>query len=106
MMTHKGYTASVWFEPDDHAFHGTVFGIRDVIHFSGSSVEEIEEAFCGSVNEYLEVCEERGIDPQKPMSGKLSLRISPELHLKAAAKARQEGTSINSFIENAISESV
>ena len=103
MMTYKGYTASIWFEADDHAFHGVVLGVRDVIHFSGISVEEIEHAFTGSVDEYLAICFERGIDPIKPMSGKLSLRISPELHLKAAAKARESGTSINLLIENAAS---
>lgn len=42
MMTHKGYAASVWFDPDDHAFHGTVTGIKDVIHFTGSSFSELD----------------------------------------------------------------
>jgi predicted HicB family RNase H-like nuclease len=106
MMTHKGYTASVWFEADDHAFHGTVTGIKDVVHFTGSSVGELEQAFRDSVDEYLAVCAEHGIDPQKAYSGTLSLRISPDLHLKAAAKAKENGTSVNALIEKAITEAV
>lgn len=106
MMTYKGYTASIWFEADDHAFHGVVLGVRDVIHFSGVSVEEIEQAFHDSTDEYLTICGERGINPQKPMSGKLSLRISPELHLKAAAKARESGTSINALVEDALRQAI
>lgn len=106
MMTHEGYTAAVFFESDDHAFHGTVLGIRDVIHFTGSSVDELELAFKESVDEYLAVCDERGIQAQKPMSGKLSLRISPALHLQVTAKAKQSGKSINAYLENVISESL
>ena len=105
-MTHKGYTAAVFFESDDHAFHGTVLGIRDVIHFTGSSVDELEKSFNDSVDDYLAVCNERGIQPQKPMSGKLSLRIQPSLHLKVATKAKQSGESINTYIEHVLSESL
>lgn len=106
MMKHKGYTASVWFEADDHAFHGTVAGIKDVIHFTATSVIELEQAFRDSVDEYLAVCKENDINPQKAYSGTLSLRISPELHLKAAAKAKEKGTSVNALIEKAVSEAV
>ncbi len=106
MMTYKGYTASIWFEADDHAFHGVALGVRHDIHYSRVSVQEIEQPINHSIDEYLSICSERGIDPQKPMSGRLSLRISPELHLKAAAKARESGTSTNTLIENAFRQSV
>lgn len=68
--------------------------------------KEIELAFHDSVDEYVTICTERGITPQKPMSGKLSLRISPDLHLKAAAKARDSGSSINALIENALRDAL
>ena len=32
------------------------------------------------IDEYLADCEQRGVEPQKPYSGRLLLRITPELH--------------------------
>lgn len=39
-----------------------VAGLRDVVTFQGRSVEEIEESFRNSVEDYLEFCEERGFE--------------------------------------------
>lgn len=56
-------------------FHGEVIDLRDVITFQGTSVEELERAFQDSVDDYLEFCEERGEEPDKPFSGRLMLRL-------------------------------
>lgn len=52
-MKYKGYIGH--FEYDDEAklFHGEVLGLKDVITFQGCSVEELEEAFKESVDDYL-----------------------------------------------------
>ena len=51
MKPYKGYVASLTLEPDDRMFHGTVEGIRDVIHFAGASIDELEAAFQASVDD-------------------------------------------------------
>lgn len=79
-------------------FHGEVLGPRDAVTFQGRSVEEIEEAFRESVEDYLEFCAERDEEPDKPFSGKLVLRIKPELHRKVYTRAGQEGKSIHQWI--------
>ena len=43
--------------------------LRDVITFQGKSVDELEKAFKDSIDDYLEFCEERGEEPDKPFSG-------------------------------------
>lgn len=46
MMKYKGYEAIISFDDDDaRIFHGEIVGIKDVITFQGSSVNELEEAF-------------------------------------------------------------
>ena len=42
---YNGYVGTFEFEPGDDAFHGEVSGIRDVIHFTGRSVDELRQAF-------------------------------------------------------------
>lgn len=98
MLDHKGYSGRVEYDDEAGVFHGEVLGLRDVVTFQGRSVEEIEEAFRESVDDYLEFCAERGEEPDKPFSGKLALRINPELHRKVYTRAGQEGKSINQWI--------
>jgi predicted HicB family RNase H-like nuclease len=54
MLEYKGYIGRYAYEPDDGMFHGEVFGlVKDVVHFSGATVEEIELEFQESVDDYL-----------------------------------------------------
>lgn len=67
MMEYKGYQGQVEFDEDADIFHGEILNTRDVITFQGSSVKELRKAFRDSVDVYLEFCEERGEEPDKPI---------------------------------------
>ena len=97
-MNYKGYIAVVEFDDEANIFYGEVMNTRDVITFQGDCVEDLRKAFTDSVDEYLVFCSEVGKAPDKPFSGKLPLRLTPELHQKIYMKARQEGKSINRYI--------
>ncbi|MBK1990920.1 type II toxin-antitoxin system HicB family antitoxin [Sphaerospermopsis aphanizomenoides BCCUSP55] len=103
-MKYKGYEAVVEFDDEAEIFHGEVINIRDVITFQGSSVKELKQAFQDSVDDYLAFCQERGEEPDKPFSGKFVVRINPQLHKTIAIRARQQGKSLNSWIEQRLSE--
>jgi predicted HicB family RNase H-like nuclease len=104
MMQYKGYEAVVEFDNEAEIFHGEIINVRDVITFQGSSVDELKQAFQDSVDDYLEFCKERGEEPDKPFSGKFVVRIKPQLHKIIASQARQEGKSLNSWIEQRLCE--
>lgn len=97
-MNYKGYFARVEFDPDDRIFVGHIVGIRDVVGFHGSSVEELETAFKEAVENYLVACQELNQEPNKPYSGKLLLRIPVDLHASVAASAEAKGKSINKWV--------
>lgn len=59
-----------------------------------------------SVDDYLEFCDERGEDPEKPFSGKFLLRLDKELHRKIYLRAKLEDKSINSWVSDALSSIV
>lgn len=101
-MNYKGYEAKVVFDDEARLFHGEVINTRDVITFQGKSVDELENAFKQSVEDYLKWCEEDGVHPEKPFSGKFNIRISPELHRKAVLAANKIDYSLNKFIEKAL----
>lgn len=98
MLKHEGYTGHVEFDDEAGVFHGEVLDLRDVVTFQGKSVEELERAFRDSIDDYLEFCEERGEEPEKPFSGRLMLRLPPRLHREVYIRARKEGKSLNQWI--------
>ncbi len=70
-----------------------------MITFQGQSVKEIHRAFQESVDVYLEWCKERGKLAEKPFSGKFVVLIPPALHRSIFLSAKQEGKSLNKWIE-------
>ncbi len=106
MMKYKGYTGHVEYDDEARIFHGEVLGIKDIITFQGTTVDEIETAFKESVEDYLAFCKERGEEPDRPFSGRFNLRISPELHAKLSIAAHAQGLSLNTYVNNALRRTI
>lgn len=102
MLKYKGYSNHVEYDDEAKLFHGEVLDTRDVITVQGRSVDEIELSFRDSIEDYLDFCRERGEEPEKPFSGKLVLRMSPELHHKVSIKASKSGKSVNKWISDTL----
>lgn len=98
-MKYKHYEAAIKFDDETEQFHGEVINTRDVVTFQGRSVAELKREFKNSVEDYLEFCDERGEEPDKPFSGNFILRISPEVHQRLFTNAKLQGKSLNSLIE-------
>jgi predicted HicB family RNase H-like nuclease len=106
MMQYKGYSAKVEYDEDAKLLYGRVLGIRDVVDFQAKRVEEVEKEFHRSVNDYLAFCAKRSESPDKPLSGKLVFRTTPDNHRLIAIAAEKEGLSINQFLEQAALQQV
>lgn len=97
-MKYKGYMGEVTYDSMAKIFHGEVLGLKDVITFQGTTVDELERAFKDSVDDYVSWCKGRGEEPEKAFSGNIRIRISPDLHAKLAQVATLQGISLNSLI--------
>lgn len=86
-MTFQGYVALIEYSDEDQCFVGHIAGIHDIVGFHGESVEELRTSFEEAVDDYLEACEKLSRAPQKPYSGKLMLRVPPEVHAAVAVAA-------------------
>ena len=62
MMNYKGYIGQVEYDDENRIFAGSVINTRDVITFQGESVQELENAFHESVDDYLAWCREDGVE--------------------------------------------
>jgi len=96
-MHYKGYTARVEFDDRDDIFVGHITGIRDIVSFHGENVRELRAAFEEAVDDYVQACERIGKTPEKPVSGRMMLRVPPEVHGAARAAAQAAGKSLNQW---------
>ena len=47
-----------------------------------------------------------GVEPRRPFSGKLNVRLGPELHQRVARAAAESDMSLNRWIQHALEKSV
>lgn len=103
-MTHKGQTARIEFDDRDNILVGRLVGITDVVSFHAESVAELRAAFEEAVDDYLETCARIGKAPQQPDSGKMMLRVAPEVHSAALMAAQAAGVSLNQWAARVLGE--
>jgi len=102
LIKYKGFIGSVHFAAEDHVFYGKVEGVNDLITFEGSTVDDLEKGFKYMVDEHIKDCIKNNTPVEKSYKGNLNIRLSPELHKKAAHNAALKGVSLNQYINEAI----
>ncbi len=55
-MEYKDYLSQIAYDDEAKIFHGEVIGLNDTITFQGKSIEELEQAFKASIEDYLACC--------------------------------------------------
>lgn len=101
-MEYSGYHARIEYSSEDKCFVGKVLGIEDTLVFDGESVAELEAMFHECVDDYLAMCREMGRKPDREFKGSFNVRITPELHRRAALAAEQRGISLNQYVIQAL----
>ena len=100
IMQYKGYIGSVEFSESDRVLFGKVQGIRSLISYEGTTVQELLDDFHGAVDDYLAICEEQGTKPEVAYKGSFNVRFKkPENHRRAAIYAMTHNQSLNGFVE-------
>ena len=105
-MSHKGYSARVEYDERDHILVGRILGIRSIIGFHGETVSELRLEFEKAVEDYLEDCKAEGVKPERQASGKLLLRVPPEVHGNALVAAQASGKSLNQWASEVLQTAV
>ena len=68
-MKYKGYIGTIEEDWDDDGVmftYGKVLHIKALISYEANDYIHLEIAFVNSINDYLALCEEQGIEPEIP----------------------------------------
>lgn len=106
LLFYKEYNGAVEYSREDNCLYGKVIGIKSLLSYEGNAVQELEQNFHDVIDEYLEDCRERDVEPKQPYKGTFHVRISPELHRNLAVYALEHGKSLNAVVEEAIGNMV
>ncbi len=101
-FTYNGYNGAVEVDPKAGILFGRVLDLDAILTFEAETVRDAEHAFRDTVDDYLAWCAERGKQPEKPFSGKLVLRIAPEVHRDAVIAATRERKSLNTWLADVV----
>jgi predicted HicB family RNase H-like nuclease len=104
IMHYKEYSARIEYSDDDGCFVGHLAGINDVVGFHGETVAQLKAAFAEAVDDYIATCKKLKRPAQRPYSGKMMLRIDPQVHAGAARRAQAEGKSLNAWAQEALQQ--
>lgn len=104
VLEYNGYSSRVERDPEDECFVGRLAGIYDVVGFHGSTIAEIKAAFHEAVDDDMDTCAKTGKQPERPYSGNVMFRISPEVHARAALAAQLEDISLNQWAESVLNK--
>ncbi len=106
LLSYKNYNGTVEYSKEDDCLFGKVVGIKSLLSYEGDSVKELEQDFQNVIDEYLDDCRKRSVEPEKPYKGTFNVRISPELHRNIAVYAIEHGKTLNAAVEEAIGNMV
>ena len=96
-MEYKGYSAHIEQSEEDGCLVGHIAGITDIVGFHADTAPELQAVFEEAVEDYLATCKRLNKPPQKPYSGKLRLRIPPDIHVAIAKAAEASGKDLDQW---------
>ena len=87
IMKIDGYDAVINYDPEIDLFRGGFINLNGGADFYAADVQGLQKEGKTSLNLFLKMCAEDGVEPRKNYSGKFNVRISPELHEILALKS-------------------
>lgn len=103
LLKYKNFVGSIEYSETDGLLYGSVLGISSLLSYAGETITELVDDFHGVIDEYLDECEACGEPPEVSYRGQFSVRVNPELHKDIAIYAINHRRSLNSCVEEALS---
>jgi predicted HicB family RNase H-like nuclease len=100
------HSAVISFDPEIEMFRGEFVNLNGGADFYGASIDELKTEGARSLQNFMDVCRERGIDPIKKTAKGYNLRLDEGVQQAARVTARARGISLNKLIENVLRREV
>ena len=102
LMKVDDYQAVIEYDADLDMFRGEILGLNGGADFYGCTPDELRAEFRKSLQVFLDVCQEKGIEPRRAYSGRFNVRVPAQLHEQLAIVAQAQGKSLNALTQEAL----
>jgi predicted HicB family RNase H-like nuclease len=102
MLKYKGYYGSIHFDENELILYGKVEFIKALINYEGEGAGDLKKSFEEAVDDYLLMCKQENMQPEKPFKGTFNVRVGQNLHEKATIAAAELGIKLNEFVKQAL----
>jgi predicted HicB family RNase H-like nuclease len=106
IMEINGYQAIIQYDPDIDMFRGEFIGLNGGADFYAKDIENLRKEGEISLQVFLDMCREDGVEPRKEYSGKFNLRLPTDLHAELAIRAASSGKSMNQLVTDLLAHSL
>ena len=63
-LAYKGFTSTPRYDIEGKVIYGTIVEIAGFASYEAKRADEVETAFRNAVDDYIDACEESGVDPK------------------------------------------
>ena len=70
-MKYKDYYGSINYDDEQKIFYGKVEFIRSLISYEGDNRESLKNSFEEAIDDYLELCHSKGLEPETSFNDSL-----------------------------------
>ena len=102
----EGYRAVIQYDPEIEMFRGEFVGLNGGADFYAADAAGLRREGAKSLEVFLEMCREDGVEPRRQYSGRFNVRLPPELHADIAIAAAADGKSINQWVTEELRDAV
>lgn len=101
-LQYKEYEGTAELDMERFICRGKILFINDLIIYEAATPAELQHAFEHAVDDYIETCQELGIEAKKPLKGQFNVRIPPALHRAAVRFAARNEIFLNEVVVRAL----
>lgn len=105
MIEIDGYRAIIQYDPDIEMFRGEFTDINGGADFYSDDVAGLKREAAKSLQAFLDMCREDGVESRRQFSGRFNLRLPPALHESIVVASAAEGMSLNRWVSKELSAS-
>ena len=99
-LNYRGFSGSVEYSAEDKILYGHILGIRGLVSYEGSSVEELEKCFREAVDDFLADVE-AGV-ASLILRTPLQVTLDTPLAERAVRYAHAHSLNVDSLVEQAV----
>jgi predicted HicB family RNase H-like nuclease len=100
------YNAAISYDPEIEMFRGEFIDLNGGADFYADTIKNLRKEGEISLRVFLDFAKEKNISPDKKYSGRLVLRLKPDIHRRYKLRASADNKSLNQLLNETLEKAL